>query len=86
MAEGIPVVSTLHEGIPEAVIHGVTGYLVEAGDCASMCKRIVELASNVEQRRDFGLRGHARITEHFTWDHEQHALLRFLSSERPECS
>ena len=45
MALGLPIVSTRINGIPEDVIEGVTGYLVEAGDAAAFAKAIEKLES-----------------------------------------
>lgn len=54
VATGLPVVSTRHSGIPEQVIHGETGYLVDEGDLEGMASAIVELAEDPEQRKLFG--------------------------------
>ena len=43
-AIGLPVVTTRHNGIPDAVLDGVTGYLVEEGDVQAMGERIAYLA------------------------------------------
>jgi colanic acid/amylovoran biosynthesis glycosyltransferase len=56
MATGLPVISTIHAGIPELIEHGKTGYLVSEKDTLTytfMMKKILE---------DDGLIGHnARI-------------------------
>jgi glycosyltransferase involved in cell wall biosynthesis len=43
-ASGLPVVSTDHAGISEAVAHGVTGLLVEECDVEGMARNMVALA------------------------------------------
>jgi hypothetical protein len=53
---GLPVIATVHEGIPEAIIHGENGYLVQEGDVQSMADYIIELARSPETRRKMGLR------------------------------
>lgn len=45
-AHGLPVVSTIHSGIPEQVIDGKTGYLVQECDYVRMAERIIELMEN----------------------------------------
>jgi len=45
-ASGLPVVSTNHAGIPEAVAHGVTGLLVEEGDVDGMARNLLALADD----------------------------------------
>jgi glycosyltransferase involved in cell wall biosynthesis len=47
---GLPVVALRVAGVPEVVIDGVTGYLVEPGDHAELARRVLELLGD-EQRR-----------------------------------
>jgi len=42
MAAGTPVVASSVSGIPEVIDHGVTGYLVPAGDVAILASRLIE--------------------------------------------
>ena len=39
-AVGLPVVSTLHNGIPDGVLNGVSGYLVPEGDAHALAERV----------------------------------------------
>ena len=57
----IPVVSTLHNGIPEHVIDGHTGYLVREFDYVSMADRIVELLNDRNKMVAFGKAGRQNI-------------------------
>lgn len=50
MASGVPVIGADAGGIPENVRHGLTGFLVPAGDAEGFAARIVELAEDGEQR------------------------------------
>lgn len=43
LALGIPVVSTIHSGIPEIVEEGVDGFLVREWDFETMAKRIIDV-------------------------------------------
>jgi len=45
-ASGLPVVSTHHAGIPDVVIEGKTGFLVEERDVSGMAERMLRLATN----------------------------------------
>jgi glycosyltransferase involved in cell wall biosynthesis len=65
MAAGLPVVASRTGGIPEQVIDGETGYLVEPGDVAGLGAAIERLAKDPERRLAFGLAGQRRIREHF---------------------
>jgi glycosyltransferase involved in cell wall biosynthesis len=78
MAAALPVVSTRHAGIPEAVQEAITGSLVEAGDSKAMAERIVMLARNREQRTSMGFAGWKRASEFFSWTCEQMRLQQIL--------
>jgi glycosyltransferase involved in cell wall biosynthesis len=65
MACRLPVVSTTVAGIPEMVVHGQTGLLVEPGDAAGLAKAISELASDPEKRKLLGEAGRKRSEELF---------------------
>ena len=55
-AAGLPVVSTDVAGIPEMVLDGETGYLVEPGDVDSLRNRIRDLIESPDLRRKMGER------------------------------
>jgi len=75
MAQGLPVISTRHAGIPEAVAEGETGFLVAEGDTRAMADRIVRLAGRPELRRDMGVGAWIRARELFSWERERASLL-----------
>jgi colanic acid/amylovoran biosynthesis glycosyltransferase len=79
MAQSLPVVSTCHAGIPEAVLDGETGSLVDEGDSSAMAQRIVLLARDQELRLKFGLAGWKRAKEEFTWRKERESLLAIMN-------
>jgi glycosyltransferase involved in cell wall biosynthesis len=62
MASGLPVVSTLHAGIPELVQDGVTGYLVEERDVEKYFERLVDVLSD---DGSMGRAGRERVEKHF---------------------
>jgi glycosyltransferase involved in cell wall biosynthesis len=43
LAMGLPIVSSVHAGIPEAVIHGETGFLAAERDSAALASYILQL-------------------------------------------
>lgn len=57
-AAGLPVVSTIHGGIPEAVIHGTTGFLVPEGDVHAMAEYMIRLME--DEPRTMSMRKAAR--------------------------
>jgi glycosyltransferase involved in cell wall biosynthesis len=78
MADALPVISTLHAGIPEAVIDGTTGYLVSEGDSDAMAQWINFLARQPDRRKEMGRAGWERARELFSWERERTALLHIL--------
>jgi glycosyltransferase involved in cell wall biosynthesis len=67
MAAGLPVVATCVGGASEAVIDGVTGYLIRKGDAQEMANRLIDLLSTPEKGRAMGLAGRRRVAEHFSF-------------------
>ena len=65
MAAGRPVITTDVGGNREAVVDGVTGYIVPPGDVAALRKRIEDLVRDPERRRAMGVAGRRRIEERF---------------------
>lgn len=83
MANSLPVVSTRHAGIPEAVLDGFTGYLVDEGDTLEMGDRIVVLALDPHLRQRMGEDGWRRVKDNFSWENEQRELLKILGLNQP---
>jgi len=54
MATGLPVLATLHGGIPEAVENGRTGLLVPERDDAGLLRAMLELAARPERAFEMG--------------------------------
>jgi len=65
MALGLPSISTNVYGIPEAVIDGETGILIDAGDSTGLADAVVRLASDEGLRRRIASNGRAYVVEHF---------------------
>jgi glycosyltransferase involved in cell wall biosynthesis len=67
MAHGLPVVATRAGGIPDKVVEGETGYLVEPGDVAALAERLGRMAAAPDEARRMGARGRTRARERFAW-------------------
>ncbi|MEM7143965.1 MAG: glycosyltransferase [Verrucomicrobiota bacterium] len=74
MATGLPVVATLHGGIPEAVTDGESGFLVEERDVAAVEERLLRLAGDETAWRAMGVRAGREVRDKF----EQEAQIRAL--------
>ena len=64
-ASGVPVVGTHHSGIPEAVIHGKTGFLVAERDPAALASRLRKLIASRSLRGAFALAARALAQARF---------------------
>src|SRR5216117_1661476 len=68
MATGLPVAATRHGGIPEAVDHGHTGWLVPEEDHAALANAMQQIAYSPGLLREMGLRARAAVTDRFEQD------------------
>lgn len=65
MAAGLPVVSTMVGGIPDAMQDGVEGYLVEPGNVAALANKIEALLADAALREQMGLAGQQKVDAYF---------------------
>jgi len=68
MSAGLPCVSTPVGGIPEAVLDGKTGYLVEAGDVPALANALAKLVRDESMRLEMGNAGRELLEEKFNID------------------
>ncbi|WP_413441934.1 glycosyltransferase [Synechococcus sp. MIT S1220] len=66
---GLPVIATRHAGIPDVVIEGETGLLVEEGDEEAMAMAMLRLINDPELAERFGRAGRQRVLKRFTVAH-----------------
>jgi len=64
-AMGLPVVSTTHAGIPEAVIHGETGFLTQERDVEALAAYSQQLLQDSELWQSFSYRGRNHVETNF---------------------
>lgn len=79
-AAGLPVVSTLHAGIPDVIRNGETGYLVDEKDIVTMAKRMIELLSDTALISKMGAAGKLFISRNFSSQRYLQTLEDTLSS------
>jgi glycosyltransferase involved in cell wall biosynthesis len=61
-----PIVAASVGGIPEIVVHGVTGYLFERGDVSSFGTYLRQLVDNEQLRKKMGEAGRLHVERNFT--------------------
>jgi colanic acid/amylovoran biosynthesis glycosyltransferase len=79
-AAGLPIVSTRHAGIPDVVVEGQTGFLVEEGDTDGMARHLVNLARDPDLADALGRNGAQHVRQHFTVDRSIGRLARVLEA------
>lgn len=85
MAAGKPVVGTCYGGTPEAVIDGVTGYVVNPFDINKMAEKVIYLLKNPQEAEKMGKMGRERIFSDFNLKTKVSGLLRFYDSSLAVC-
>ncbi len=75
---GLPVVATLHAGIPDIVIDGVTGFLVPENDVAAMAEKMTLLAHDPGLAARMGKAAEERVLSNFTLVHSIARLNRAI--------
>jgi glycosyltransferase involved in cell wall biosynthesis len=88
LACGVPVVATAVDGIPEQIDDGRSGFLVPAGDPASMAARVMQLLSNDALRLSMSEFAATIVSRSFTVKQQVEAYLEWyeqlLSPSRME--
>lgn len=69
MSQGVPVVATGVGAVPEAVVHGETGFLVAPGDVEGPARRLSELFENPGLARRLGDAGRQLFDAHHRIEH-----------------
>jgi colanic acid/amylovoran biosynthesis glycosyltransferase len=82
MSTGLPVAGTRHGGIPEAVEHGRTGFLVAERDFESLAAKMKEIVRSPSTFREMGQLASEHVAAHF----EQSAQIRQLEAHYDEAA
>lgn len=79
-ATSLPVVSTRHAGIKQAVSDGETGFLVDERDVDGMAAAMLRLAEDPELAARMGRAGRERISQHYCADRQIEKLWHVIES------
>lgn len=78
-AAGLPVVSTVHAGIPNVVNDGITGLLSEERDIDTMANNMVCLLNNSDLAKQMGVAGKEHVKKHFSLERHIETLQKVLN-------
>lgn len=78
----LPVISTYHSGIPEAIINGETGLLVDEGRIDEIKEKINLLVINKKLRMNMGKYGRSNIVKNFNHISEINKLVEIFTKCR----
>lgn len=79
-ASALPVVSTRHAGIPDVVVEGETGLLVDERDVAAMAAHMLRLAREPELAKQLGQAARLHIAGNFSEEQSLHRLWTIISN------
>lgn len=75
---GLPVVATRHAGIPDVVLDGESGFLVDEGDETAMAAAMARVVNDRELAARLGDCGRRRVLAGFTVDHHLRQVSELL--------
>lgn len=79
-ASGLPVVSTRHAGIPDVIVDGETGFLVDERDSDAMAARMILLLREAQLARQLGQAARRRMQRGFSKQHSDGRLWAVIQS------
>ncbi len=82
MSMELPIISTFHEGIPEAVKNGVNGFLVKENDVKHMAECILKLSNNLKLREYLGKNSKKIFMEKFHLTKSINRLKRIIEKQK----
>ncbi|MEA3487103.1 MAG: glycosyltransferase [Thermodesulfobacteriota bacterium] len=85
-AAGLPVISTRHAGIPDAVIDGENGFLVDEKDVEGMAEAMLTLARDPKLAGRMGRNYRKRVVEHFSRQKSITGLRRIIDNSLKSAS
>ena len=80
-AAGVPALGTRAGGIPDAIVEGRGGWLVDQDDSAAVSGHLQRLAADVSSFREQGMRGRLRAITEASWDTYATKLLAVIDQE-----
>ena len=80
MAMGLPIISTVHSGIPELIENGVSGFLVPERDVDALAEKLNYLVENPDIWHNMGAAGRAFVEKYYNIDKLNDKLVEIYTS------
>ncbi|NES18024.1 MAG: colanic acid biosynthesis glycosyltransferase WcaL [Symploca sp. SIO3E6] len=77
---GLPVIATIHNGFPDSIRDGISGFLVPERDVSSLAQKLIYLIENPEVWPKMGAAGHSFVEEVFDTQKLTHKLINVYKS------
>jgi glycosyltransferase involved in cell wall biosynthesis len=81
MSFGLPCVGPRAWAVPEMVVHGETGLLVDDDDPRSWAGALLELLTDRDWARRLGERGRQEVAEYYKWDRVASTMSEVIEAE-----
>jgi phosphatidylinositol alpha-1,6-mannosyltransferase len=77
---GLPSIGSVNSGAMDAIVHEVTGLLVENGTVIEVTAALKRLIDNEDERKNFGINAYNRAIQYFSWDYVAGNIFDFINS------
>jgi len=81
---GLPVIATRHGGIPDVVVDGVTGLLVDEADVEAMAAQMVQLCERPDLAAALGCAAQRRVRAAFSQERQVGRLWQIMCGVAPD--
>jgi glycosyltransferase involved in cell wall biosynthesis len=75
MAAGMIVVGTYHSGIPEAIEHGLNGFLVREKDVVTLASTLIRICKLAKELEPMRQAAREKAALHYSWSSERDRIL-----------
>jgi glycosyltransferase involved in cell wall biosynthesis len=84
MERGIPVIGTKVGGIPEIIVPGETGFLVEPGNVQALANMIIRMFADDRLRKKLGDAARTQAVQQFSWDRIAQNIIEAYECSAPD--
>lgn len=77
---GLPIISTIHAGIPDVIVHERTGLLSQEHDIDTMSNNMLSIIENLSLAKTLGAKGKIRVSELYSMDKHILNLIKIINT------